>query len=124
MSRSCFRSCFQVDIDPISKIFKISFHHFWAPVFSKIDKIDFRTFEICEHIVFCFWKTFQTVVLICLSILASPKINIIGLGGSGHVPKSRNQRNEGFCLSHKQIKKHYTKSQQNNSPELPNLLFK
>ena len=54
----------------------------------------------------------------------SPKIKIVGCGSRGHVPKSRNHRNDGFLGSPKsKSKKYKTKSKQNHSLELLSLLF-
>ena len=36
------------------------------------------------------------IFLIVLSVLVSPKINNVGVGGSGHVQKSQNHENKGF----------------------------
>ena len=53
----------------------------------------FHNFEICRN------RTFENVLglfLICLGVLVSPKINIIGVGRKGTVQKFRNHGNEEF----------------------------
>ena len=86
-------ACFLGDIDPISKICKISFDEssglFGARRFQKIK--DFQHLDIYKNnISKLFW---DSSIILC--ILGSPKINIIGFGAQGHVKKSRNHRNEG-----------------------------
>ena len=39
--------------------------------------------------------------LIVWSVLVSPKMDNIGFGSRGHVPKSENHKNEGFLGFHK-----------------------
>ena len=54
----------------------------------------------------------------------SPKTNINGFGGQGHVQKSRNHRNDGFEGSHINKSKSYKfKLKQNNATELLSISF-
>ena len=49
----------------------------------------------------------------------SPKINNIGVGTHGHVPKSENLENDGFSvLPEMSPKGNYSQLKQNNSTEL------
>ena len=95
-------SCFLIDIDLTSKIFRMSldgssglsgarlFPTFSNNMKSTILKLPNRIFS----------KMLWDPSWIFKSILGSPKINNIGVGAQGHVRKSRNQRNEGFEGSH------------------------
>ena len=87
-------SCFLIDIDLISKPFKMfqtNLHHLSAPVFSKnvIKMLGFRNSEIIRTICFendpgDFLNSFYVSWF------------LQGFGGSGHVHKFRNHRNESF----------------------------
>ena len=111
-------SCIQDFQDLIRRIFIILgtrlfeiWQHFGLPTFWDVQK-------------YCFPNKSPGFFLNFLSVLASPEIKTIGFGARGHVPKSRNQRNEGFEFSISKSTNYYTKSKQNNSLELLNLLFK
>ena len=94
-----FISCFQVDIDLISKIFKKKqTAHFPGRVFSK---------SVPMFIILRFpkWRDLQKKICwgnvpifswFLLGILMSRKIKIICFGAWGPVPKTRNHRNEEF----------------------------
>ena len=90
-------SCFQKDVDPICKIFKILLNgssSFVVPVFSKIVSVwDFRKMRYTKEY---FKQKTRISFGFRLGMLVSPKIQIIGLGSQGHVQKSWNHRNEGF----------------------------
>ena len=74
--------------------------------------------------VICF-KNDPGGFFICLGILVFPRMHNVGFGGSGHVRKSRNHRNDCFLAPIIKSALSYTKSKQNNSSELLlNLLFK
>ena len=86
------------DIDLISMILMICFadlHHFSARVFSTFD-ISWVSNMFIFIKTICFFEKVPGFLGDLLGILVSPKTKIVGCGGSGHVPKSRNHGNEGF----------------------------
>ena len=89
-------SCFLEDMDLISKIFTIMLDGpsgcFGAHVLDNVSCFGFPIFLRFTKLLL-----FQSPVCfsICVGILVSPQIKGIGLGAHGHVPKSRNHRNEG-----------------------------
>ena len=66
---------------------------FGARLFEFRHLLGFENYGIYKNV---FSNMNKGVFWICLSILASPKIKIIGFEAQGHVQKSRNHRNEGF----------------------------
>ena len=87
------------DIDLIFKIFQkfeTVLLAFPVPIYSKIydfpisGNLRFPRTRLLENDVDFSWNR---------GILASQKMNHIGVGAQGHVQKSRNHRNEGFEVS-------------------------
>ena len=118
-------SCFQEDIDPISKILKILLNRSSGIVGA-------RLFDFCQ-------KKWSFEIVRFKKIICSNSPGVLSIflrcpgvsrdknswfGRSGHVQKSPNHRNEelgGSPISNS--KNYYTKSKQNNSTKLSNLLF-
>ena len=83
-----FISCFLEGIDPVSKIFN-SFRRIFGicrcPPFRKLS--NFGSSKVLRYRKITFCKHALGIFLICLGVLVSPKIRIVGFGGSGHVQK-------------------------------------
>ena len=94
---------FLIDIDLASNIFKILLDGssgFSAPAFSTIDNLlDFQTFEIHTNNIIENTLAFFSDSLECLGL---SKDKSYWFWGSGHVPKSRDHRNDCFGVLHKQ----------------------
>ena len=89
--------------------------------FHKFQKNDFQNFEMYRNNNFRKWFGFSWNFK---SIPGSPKINNIGFGAHGHVPKSRKHENEGVEGSHISKSKSYKlKTKQNNITELLSISF-
>ena len=78
-----------------SRFYLTDLHHFAAPVFSNVDTFWWgSTILKCPKIIFL--KHVLFFYGLCLGILVSPKIHIVGFGAWQRVQKVRNHRNEGF----------------------------
>ena len=97
-------SCFLIDIDLISKIFRICYldlHHFPVPVFSKIDKfVEFQFLIFIQHIL----KIIQWVFLVSFRYPGVSKKKIVS---ARKCPFKKPEIIEinSLMLSHKQIGK-------------------